>query len=380
MGSTAEDVGLLAEVVLLVAFETTYKGIQQNIIYCTLFGFTTALAATSAYVLLRNGVKDRCSQLLLAATVILYASTTVFFAFSVVGIFLNTNVYVNPSYLNCDWSAGFCTSISHSQLKFSWYIALVITATLMINMFVGDCIVWWRACAIWGYDRRVAAAGSILISLSFALGVVATAHTTPTTITGIEGQSTQYFVRDKEGFASVVISLSTNALATILIAIKTWKHSKFLKAYIANASSASRAIGTLVILVESGFGYCAIWAFATAIYGAALMPQDVTPHSFTGVASSLTPFLPSILIPTIAAYPMAIIIIVAMRRSPLDQLNRTASRALSSRAPGHVSTDTRDNGSSIELGMVVHKTIHICRDEGSPYGVRAETIDSRDVV
>ncbi|PIL28066.1 hypothetical protein GSI_09819 [Ganoderma sinense ZZ0214-1] len=62
------------------------------------------------------------------------------------------------------------------------------------------------------------------------------------------------------GLAACVLSLSTNALATLLVACKAWQLRRRLRRYLGMGSRISQVQKLLSLLIESGAVYCALLA------------------------------------------------------------------------------------------------------------------------
>ncbi|KAH9938870.1 uncharacterized protein BXZ73DRAFT_99932 [Epithele typhae] len=297
------------------------------VVSSALFGFTTAVALWCIYTLVNRGFKERSIQILLLTTCALYGSTLGFFVCATVYVFMvnHLDFAVTNDLVRCNPFQSTCAnSPNHSDLSSIVYkMGLAMTATLMINITISDCIVWWRALAVWGYNRIVLAVGAVLIVSTFALAVTSTAHSTPVLLKAGQVETyvqyTTFFVGDTAGLAAVVLSLVTNVLATALLSYKAWEHWLLVKDYMAEMYSTQSALGALMLLVESGGAYCIVWMLIVIVYGALhARATELTPSAVSAIYILLF-FVQSSLVPVIALYPMVLIIIFAIRRSAVDK-------------------------------------------------------------
>ncbi|KAH9938876.1 uncharacterized protein BXZ73DRAFT_99937 [Epithele typhae] len=341
-----------------------YPLLVNSVISSALFGTTTALEVATAYAILRKGLDGRMPKVLFASSVVLYVSTSLFFAFSTALLFVGTRysfAYASFEYscnVHCDPS-DYPNALKNTEDA----LHLGITITFMINMLVGDLIVWWRALLVWRYNKIILAFGAVVLLVCVVFGLIAT-HTTPNSAMYQIGnyQSTTFFFGDKAGFACIILSLVSNVLATALISYKTWQHWKFVQSYLARAYFNSHALGSLMLVIESGVMYCTIWIFVTFAYGVMNSPAFSSTTSSFGmsVIFRVVPYVPSFLIPIIAMYPMAIIIVIAFRRSPLDEvaIQTFGSHGGSAVLRAH-SRQSTAVGDSIPLGETGQKVLVI---------------------
>ncbi|TBU28546.1 hypothetical protein BD311DRAFT_778114 [Dichomitus squalens] len=119
------------------------------------------------------------------------------------------------------------------------------------------------------------------------------------------------------GFADafLILSMSVNVLATSLIAYKAWEYRRMVKKYFSSDGSTTSTWKALALLVESGTIYCALLMFLV-VY------QLKRPFVITSSASDFDKigwyFADGCLLPIAAIYPTIIILLVAMRRSPIE--------------------------------------------------------------
>ncbi|KAI1795718.1 hypothetical protein LXA43DRAFT_1080150 [Ganoderma leucocontextum] len=180
-------------------------------------------------------------------------------------------------------------------------------ATLTINarqVALGDAIVCWRACVVWHKNRVVRAVCGLFLLATSSLAVVnATQSCRPSQpfVTADGPNSLNFpgtlFEGLPLGIAACVLSLSTNLLATLLVAYKAWESRRRLGGYLVAKIGGSQVEKLLALLVESGAMYSAIWAVVVA-YGV---------------------IMNGVLVPAIAIYPTIIIVLVALDRSHMER-------------------------------------------------------------
>ncbi|KAI0787290.1 hypothetical protein C8Q74DRAFT_595457 [Fomes fomentarius] len=132
---------------------------------------------------------------------------------------------------------------------------------VMINVTIGDAIVWWRALVIWQWNRVVCGIGMVLVLATFGMLTY-----TAFLLTVSKSPSWKYDVlhvtepREYLGvtFAASCLSLCTNIIATSLIAYKAWTHRKLVRSYLSNGSTRQLVEKVLLVLVESGALYCVL--------------------------------------------------------------------------------------------------------------------------
>ncbi|KAI0047561.1 hypothetical protein FA95DRAFT_1679003 [Auriscalpium vulgare] len=178
-----------------------------------------------------------------------------------------------------------------------------------VNFIFGDAIVVWRLWVIWMHSWRITIGPLILLFCTSAV-VVAQIVTTVLSLSDTRAVSTDpgdpgHFMPSKLFFASLVLTLCTNGVATGLIAYRTWIHHRSSQA-VHTRLGRDRALAVLLLLVESGALYCVIWLYLIIMWPSAASHPQLT-YRFTDVIPQLT-----------GMYPTAIIVICALRRSYAD--------------------------------------------------------------
>ncbi|KAM5536539.1 hypothetical protein V8D89_009816, partial [Ganoderma adspersum] len=180
---------------------------------------------------------------------------------------------------------------------------------LQINWMVGDSVVWWRACVIWR-NKVVYCLGPLLVT--FSLGVSRSIdHPGIVWTTGLT------FLNVYNPFfdAFAISSLTTNVLATSLIAYKAWEHRREVKKYFSEAGAKSQILKTLALLVESGTIYCAMTVYFIVFYSRGML----VPSSVGGAETKAATYvIYGCIGPVVAIYPTMILFLVVLKISPTD--------------------------------------------------------------
>ncbi|KAM5538776.1 hypothetical protein V8D89_007498 [Ganoderma adspersum] len=279
------------------------------------FGVLTTLSFTSIYFLLRRGSLTQTNvRIPLLSTTLLYISTGTYIAalawnqssaVSLVGRAVD-GLY-SPSYDGPEEISAFQEVVRRQ----SW-METTATAT---NFLIGDAVVWWRASAIW-HHRAVYCIGPLFLMLSFVfciVGVYVSSRATHETTELVE-----FISENAYAYTAVFMSLATNVLATALIAYKAWEHRRLVKKHFAASGTKSQVLQALALLVESGSMYCVLMTFAAVYEVASVPPQagtGLTSLRFYDAGEYITH---GCIIPLAAIYPTVIIVLVALRRSPID--------------------------------------------------------------
>ncbi|TRM65106.1 hypothetical protein BD626DRAFT_240865 [Schizophyllum amplum] len=124
-----------------------------------------------------------------------------------------------------------------------------------VNLFLNDALVVWRAYVIWPNSRL--ARGLLLACVICSLVAVIF-------------ECVRYLnssLRAAPFYALVVdVTLpATNIVATTLVGIRVWMFRRSISESLKPSSKCSRVGGILMILLESGLAYCAIWVVGAII-------------------------------------------------------------------------------------------------------------------
>ncbi|KAG7086934.1 hypothetical protein E1B28_002850 [Marasmius oreades] len=170
---------------------------------------------------------------------------------------------------------------------------------MRLNFLLGDVIVVWRTWVVWSHSLSA----RLLLAVCM-LGTISTAIANATTAILV-------FVRNTPGpnTLSLVLTLPpfiTNSVATSLIAVKAWYYRKQIKSMLTTSTtsrmSSTRVEQVFILLVESGFVYCAVWLLILIAGFDVMTPANNT--LICGIAVSLT-----------GIYPTFIVIMVSLGKS-----------------------------------------------------------------
>ncbi|KAF9257122.1 hypothetical protein L218DRAFT_1019605 [Marasmius fiardii PR-910] len=171
---------------------------------------------------------------------------------------------------------------------------------MRVNFLLGDVIVVWRTCVVWS--------DSLKARLLLVLCMLATIGT------GIANGAITIldFVRNasRSNAFSLLLTippLVTNLLATLLIGLRVWNYRRQIKSILTEKRSrtSTRVEHILVLLVESGVFYCAVWVLILLAGLDVMTPANNT--LIDGIAVSLT-----------GMYPTFIVIMVSLNKSQAD--------------------------------------------------------------
>ncbi|RPD52788.1 hypothetical protein L227DRAFT_658666 [Lentinus tigrinus ALCF2SS1-6] len=288
------------------------------VITTTLFGISTSLAIASVCVLSGKGLKRRSAALQLTATLILYISTATFTGAALRATFATANQAqaAANAITNCDIQAVFNPVEVYSLGD---RMICIETATLVLNIIIGDTIVWWRVYVLWpGIKARrvILGVSALLLMATFPLSVFDTwGACNPRLSIVVQQQGYgQLFSGSQTGAAAAGMSLATNAIATCFTAYRAWIHVRTLKVFDRKFSMTS-AEEILILIAESGFVYTAIWVIVTVWQVGENNPHvfeyDTGNRTFWGITGY---FVNGGLVPVIAIYPMFVIVMVALKR------------------------------------------------------------------
>ncbi|KAI0793560.1 hypothetical protein C8Q74DRAFT_1243079 [Fomes fomentarius] len=231
------------------------------------------------------------------------------------------------------WKAYICNDESAYR---SWRsetkdVGCLQTASLTMNIIVGDAIVWWRASVLCQWTGRSRYAIHfvcfMVLSSTFATSVADTCNACGPSTAHLSAPGYhpgQLFSGTMLGASASVLTLLSNIITVALTLYKARAHVKLRNMGASRERRATQVLKTLALLVESGLIYCAIWLLVsiyqlgTNVY---TIYEDVVdidywkdvPVTFWTVMSY---FVSGALIPIIAIYPMAIIVMVALKKPP----------------------------------------------------------------
>ncbi|KAJ3789228.1 hypothetical protein GGU10DRAFT_343957 [Lentinula aff. detonsa] len=183
----------------------------------------------------------------------------------------------------------------------------VITQTTLfsIEYLIGDSVVVWRACALWGYKKTVVLLPILLLASATVLVFF---------FVGCLGvHDWAYIVGEPQicynsYIGTFSLSIAINLLATSLIATKAWMHRRLLQS--ASVERSTRVLKVLILLVESGFVYLLIWATKSM---SVFVDLNSTPSGQFAVT-----MLNSVGNQIVGLYPTLLMVLVHMQRTTIN--------------------------------------------------------------
>ncbi|RPD52784.1 hypothetical protein L226DRAFT_204858 [Lentinus tigrinus ALCF2SS1-7] len=321
-------------------FEYEWSYLKESAINLALltafFGLSTVLALVAAYVLISKKITRRATALMLFAIVVMWASTT---AYWIAYILVMARVYNKlreltsqslggvvvmqtclVSSLGAGSAIGNCSLEIPDALAFFheayWLRDCTETASLTVEVVIGDAIVWWRAWVLWPNGRIVRSVCIVMLLLTMVSGILDAryacipAHSAASATADLDG-SFLTLSGDIWGIVACYLSFLTNFVATVLIAYRALQHRRAIMSYLQASSRRTQVERTLALLVESGVLYCAVWV-VVSIYAT----SDIFPNlKLVVFAEGFTYVMRDCLVPLIGIYPTLIITICAIDKS-----------------------------------------------------------------
>ncbi|KAI0317243.1 hypothetical protein OF83DRAFT_1172152 [Amylostereum chailletii] len=281
--SLTNDGAVLDEASRLILGYLVHPLIAESV----LWGLGVLLFILSTYILVHGGLTTLPHKAMLGATALMLTTATIHWVFGVIYVTHSLRKYAHLS--RCGTDDEILEAFVPSQY--------IVTAEAI--SFLGDSLVLWRACELWGRNRVVIAVSVLLLICNIVFGSLDVSYRTVAThqvITDVK-MNTAVF-----GLAILVNALVSNLWATGLVAFQAWQHRCLVRDNLAKGSRRTTVEKILALLTESGAIYCVIWVFFIA----------TTLSSGLGVFG----FVVSQSIPqVIAIYPTVIVVIIALRKT-----------------------------------------------------------------
>ncbi|PIL36019.1 hypothetical protein GSI_01679 [Ganoderma sinense ZZ0214-1] len=312
---------LALNVTQFYAADLPYVALEMGL-SSVLFGILTALVLVAVYFLLRNGLRQTSVRVLLPSTLLLYTSTVLWIVAK--GWYIGSVGKLVSAAQSGMFSDAFTSAnvdvLSSQVSKHS----TIMTMTLGLNVILGDSIVWWRACAVWR-SRFVCYLGVVLVSLTLGFGIAAIVlgdHNCPCRTCPC--LFPDYLFRPGAiAEISAVLSLGTNVLATILIGVKAWQHRSMLRGHSGSRRKA-RVAKAFCLLLESGTMYSILLILLVLYELGPARPNVPFQPSQNALLRAEAYYTFGCFVPIVAIYPMLIIVLVALNRSPIENGLTTA--------------------------------------------------------
>ncbi|KAI5834206.1 hypothetical protein K523DRAFT_348264 [Schizophyllum commune Tattone D] len=270
--------------------------VQLSVLF-TFFGLHACFYFISAYLLIKDGVRESRSR------AFLFVCSTAMFATSLASAAMSAET------ARLQFSGLAADPADTTTLQVN--IGIVINVLLRVNFLISDTVVVWRAWVLFPDSRKI----RFLLAACLFGTHGATISNTVVIVLRRLGE-----IEPPSDVFSLVLTiplLVTNLTATALMTYKTWTYRDYVIRNFRRKRTKSRAEITLLILVESGFAYCAVWVIVMA----------ASLGAFTGTQTSI---LLEALCSICGLYPTFIIIMVGLQRSSVDSLLGDSMRFSSS--------------------------------------------------
>ncbi|KAF8063154.1 hypothetical protein FPV67DRAFT_230920 [Lyophyllum atratum] len=279
------------------------------------------------HILVHRGLKTSASRMMLAVSIISFLLATLqwadFTAFFVleIRILLDDGVPLDAEKLFTN-----SRSLFHLAEIFNWVSQLL--------TFISDCVVVWRAWAVFPYQRWLMLGPLALLLGTSASGFAHLVLTSSDNVLAAEQFGRQAIAQNLFN-AFLALSLATNALATFLMAYKLWTHRKSLRR-LGLRQKTSPAQTVLILLTESGAIYCGLQLIN-------LVMEFLPNASLSSTTDYVNSVILGIYISFTAMYPTMIAVLVHKRCSIADaiappaQFHTSETMDNSPATPGHLS-------------------------------------------
>ncbi|KAJ3828418.1 hypothetical protein F5880DRAFT_913275 [Lentinula raphanica] len=225
-----------------------YHGVCGLIAESALYGMYTALliyALRQLNAFSEDNPKPRVIALL--SLLLMFALSTTLWALDITDFIRGLDEILLKTYSN--------TTQRYSNYMIELNPRVIAQTTIFsIEYLIGDSMVVWRACALWGYSKKIMLL-PILLLFSAAVLVFF--------FVGCLGfHNWEYILGEPEVcfnsyMGTFFLSIAINLLATSLIATKAWMHHRFLQSV--SVKKSNKVLKIMILLVESGFIYLVIW-------------------------------------------------------------------------------------------------------------------------
>ncbi|KAL1743534.1 hypothetical protein HDZ31DRAFT_64955 [Schizophyllum fasciatum] len=265
---------------------------RQLSVLFVFFGIHASFFTLSSYLLIKEGIRKSRSRLFL------FLCTTAMFFISLSHAAVVASVPMSAfRLLSVDATMEDAAQVAQLYRR----LKIVINVLLRANFVISDTVVVWRTFVVFQESRKA----QIWLVACLCGTYFAVAANTVIVVLEIAQQTTGRSV-----MTSLLLTLPlllTNLTATGMMAWKAWNHREYVCDSFLRRKHRSRAELALLLLVESGLGYCAIWVLAM-VCNLGYLPGKV--------CSTLLGALCSIC----GAYPTFIIIMVGLQRSSVDNM------------------------------------------------------------
>ncbi|KAL1725250.1 hypothetical protein EV714DRAFT_221726 [Schizophyllum commune] len=281
-----------------------------------LYGVLAVLFIALCSVLAR---RERNSGPIVAATTLLFLLATISITLDILFYLLQLPAEYGPHSM---WNHAIVHQLEQSRI--------VQSVNARLSYLISDIIVVWRAWVLWP-DSRVVKSLLLLCACGSTVGVTLDCVWVLLEVGAIP--------MAQRTLTRTLPLLVTNLVATGLVGIRAWQYRTQIKGNLGLLTKRSQVEKVLVLLVESGFVYCLIWAIAMVLQ---ILGAGLTTDSAYGIVSATYPRLAGI-------YPTAVVLAVAAQRSDAHPVI-TAAESQPIYFATTVERDERSAGSTEEEG------------------------------
>lgn len=147
--------------------------------------------------------------------------------------------------------------VSPPDIKILFYrLYVTLAVSYRVNYLLSDAIVVWRAWVLWPHSRIARGLLSISMACSLSGAIVDGVWAVKSIWTGASAIRTLMIT---------LPLLITNVFATVLVGIQVWIYRRDVRASLGPWSKRNGVEGVLMLLLESGLIYCAVWIVSLAI-------------------------------------------------------------------------------------------------------------------
>ncbi|ETW83470.1 hypothetical protein HETIRDRAFT_458772 [Heterobasidion irregulare TC 32-1] len=303
---------------VLICFSTLYLSVASRV--PRLSSRITDMAAS--FYFSWRGPKNAHTVALLAVTLLMFAMSSTLLSMDIVNLILTIR---GTTIAHLGYSLQDKADMTDDSLiPFFW----VENGIFPFEFALGDGVVVWRAWALWKDSNRKALIAPLVL-LAGSLGT-SVAYVGCTARNGFPHPDANPPGCNDLYLASLCASMATNAAATVLIAWRAWMHRRYLKEMLGASTGKTRVQKVLVLLVESGAIYLAVWIsqiynfFPIAIARGAAYDADLT---VTSACNQI-----------VGIYPTLVIVLVSLQRTTWDSPGASRQRHTHTHAHTHTHT------------------------------------------
>ncbi|KAF5343435.1 hypothetical protein D9758_011818 [Tetrapyrgos nigripes] len=284
---------------LEVVIHTVGQAIIIVSVVYMVYGVYLAVTLLSMHVLVSRGIRNSRARMILfiIAMLQLLVSTS----YAVITVVFDGFIFLRGK-ATVEWFTNWMYTATQ--------LGIVNTFLMRLNFLFSDGIMVWRTWVLYPHNKTVRIVLVLCMIISTVANFVDAGISTARALHMME-QRTMIGMVDFPGDQALIMALPllvTNAVCTFLISYKTWCHRQDVKKNLtASGTPQTKAGKILMLLVESGMIYCAIWV-AYVIVQVLYSDFESQTGTLWTIANTFT-----FVVPMLAAlFPMFIILIAAL--------------------------------------------------------------------